>query len=121
MTTGANFKVTNGIVQWWDDLIYGDDLIRQDHEARISARQGTYLPYPEYGNPYIDTLSEEISETERNLRCVSETKECALQDARIIDCVVDPDSIQDVEGTQTFSYYLVRADGGELEFEYSST
>jgi len=114
MTTGANFKITNGRMLWYEPLISGDELLIQSHENRMSARQGTYLPFPTYGNPFVDTLTQEISETERDMRVVSETKECTLQDERFIDSVVDPDSISVVEGVLNFEYELFKKDGGTL-------
>ena len=82
-------------------------------KARAHARQGTYLPYPEYGDPFVATLSSEISKTERDMRLIAELKECALQDPRFTDCIVDPESIEELELGLTFKYELIRADGGE--------
>ena len=120
MTAGANFEIADGRVLWWNPLATGDVLIAQDHEARMRSRQGTYIPYSEYGNPFVKTMSSEISITERNMRLISETKECALQDPRLIDAIVDEDSITDIEGTLEFSYQLIRADGGTIQSEFSS-
>lgn len=120
MTTGANFKVIDGRVQWWLSLISGDELITQDHEHRMHARQGTYRLYDQYGNPFAITLSSEISKIERNMRLVSETKECSLQDARINDSIVDPNSIVEEETKLTFNYQLVKADGGILQQSFST-
>lgn len=114
MTTGANFKVTNGRMLWYEDLISGDELLIQDHEHRMHAKQGTYLPFPEYGNPFVDTLSAEISDAERDMRLVSETKQCTLQDARFIDSIVDTDSIEIREGVLYFEYELFKKDGGTI-------
>jgi len=118
MTTGANFKVEDGRMQWWEDLITGDDLLTQDHEARAHARQGTYLPFPEYGDPFVDTISSEISDKERNMRLGSEMKQCALQDARFVDCIVDQESIVVAEGALNFEYEIFKKDGGSLVFEF---
>ncbi len=120
MTTGANVKVTNGRMLWHEPFISGDELLIQSHEARMSARQGTYLPFPEYGNPFVDTLTAEISETERDMRIVSETKQCALQDARFIDCIVDENTIEVVEGNLFFQYELFKKDGGSLQGSFPS-
>lgn len=118
MTTGANFKVVDGRIQWWESLIMGDELLTQDHEARAHARQGTYLPCPEYGDPFVDTLSSEISETERNMRLGAEMKQCVLQDARFADCIVDQESIVIEEGALRFEYEIFKKDGGSLVFEF---
>lgn len=115
MTTGANFKVTNGRMLWHKPLISGDELLIQSHEARMSARQGSYLPFPEYGNPFVDTLTEEISEVERNMRLVSETKQCTLQDGRFIDSIVDETTIEIIEGILNFQYELFKRDGGSFK------
>lgn len=114
MTTGANFKITNGRMLWYESLISGDDLLIQSHENRMSAKQGTYLPFPQYGNPFVDTLSAEISDAERDMRLVSETKQCTLQDARFIDSIVDTDSIEVVKGVLNFEYELFKKDGGTI-------
>lgn len=120
MTTGANFKEVDGRVLWYKSLIFGDDLLSQDHEARAHARQGTYKPYPEYGNPFVETLSSEISKTERDMLLSSDMKECSVQDVRFVDCIVDQDSIVE-EGTKmTFQYQLIKADGGQIAREFSS-
>ena len=79
MTAGANFEIENGRILWWESLVTGDELIAQDHEARIHAKQGTYIPYPQYGNPFVRTMVSEISITERNMRLISETRECSLK------------------------------------------
>ncbi len=121
MTTGANFKVTNGRMLWHKPLISGDELLIQSHEARMSSRQGTYLPFPEYGNPFVDTLTEEISEIERNMRLASETKQCTLQDSRFIDSIVDEDSIEIIEGVLYFQYELFKKDGGSLQGSFPIT
>lgn len=116
MTAGANFPIRNGRVYFWEPLVTGDELIIQDHEIRMRQRQLTYAPYGQYGNPFADTLSDDsISETERDLRLISETKECALQDARIVDAVVDPSSIK-TEGIEIkFNYELFKTDGGSVQ------
>ncbi len=119
MTTGANFQIENNRVLWYKPLIFGEQLLIQDHEARAHAKQGAYLPYPEYGDPFVTTLSSEITKTERNMRLIAELKECTLQDPRFTDCIVDPESIEELELGLTFKYVLIRADGGgaiELEF-----
>lgn len=116
MTTGANFKITNGRMLWYEPLISGDDLLIQSHENRMHAKQGTYLPFPQYGNPFVDTLSAEISDAERDMRLVSETKQCTLQDARFIDSIVDTDSIEVIEGSLYFEYELFKKDGGTFRF-----
>lgn len=121
MTTGANFKVINGRVQWWEPLISGDELLIQDHEERVNSRQGSYRLYLQYGNPYVNSLSAEISETERNLRLVAEMKECTLQDPRFNDCIVDTTSIVVEQGVQTFNYDLIKADGGVISESFSGT
>ena len=120
MTEGANFKEENGRVFWYESLIVGDDLLAQDHEARAHSRQGTYKPYPEYGNPFVETLSSEISKTERDMLLSSDMKECSLQDVRFVDCIVDKNSIVEKETTMTFQYELIKADGGAIEQEFSS-
>lgn len=120
MTTGANFKVTNDRMLWYEPLISGDELLIQSHEARISVRQGTYLPFLTYGNPFVNTLTEEISEIERNMRIISETKQCALQDARFIDCIVDENTIEVIEGALYFQYELFKKDGGSLQGSFPS-
>jgi len=120
MPTGANFKETDGRVLWYKPLIFGDELLTQDHEARFHARQGSYLLVPEYGNPFIETLTSEISKTEREMLLISETKECAVQDPRIVDAAVDPESIVDDGISFSFSYELTKADGGILEEEFSN-
>jgi hypothetical protein len=120
MTTGANFKIVDGRVQFWESLISGDELLIQDHEARMHAKQGSYNPNSEYGNPYAITLSAEIGEAERNMRLISETKECTLQDVRFNDAVVDEDSIRQDESAQYFTYVLYKADGGTLRGEFNS-
>ena len=120
MTTGANFKVENGRVLWWKPLISGDELLTQDHEARIHSRQSSYRLYPEYGNPFVNTMSSEISKTERDMRLVAETKECTLQDERFVDCIVDSESIAESELELTFNYQIVKADGGVIAQSFSS-
>ncbi len=120
MTTGANFKITNGRMLWYEPLISGDELLIQSHENRMSAKQGTYLPFPIYGNPFVDTLTEEISETERDMRLVAETKQCTLQDARFVDSIVDTESIEIVEGTLNFGYELFKRDGGTIQVIFPS-
>lgn len=120
MTAGANFKEENGRVLWYESLIFGDDLLAQDHEARAHSRQGTYRPYPEYGNPFVETLSSEISKTERDMLLSSNMKECTLQDVRFVDCIVDQDSIVEEGATMTFQYQLIKADGGIIEQEFTS-
>lgn len=119
MTTGANFEIEDERVLWYRPLISGDQLLTQDHEARAHAKQGTYLPYPEYGNPFVTTLSSEITKAERDMRVVAEMKEMALQDPRFTDCIVDTETIEELELGLTFKYKLIRADGGgaiELSF-----
>ena len=116
MTTGANFEVENERVLWYRPLISGEQLLIQDHEARVHAKQGTYLPYSEYGNPFVATLSSEINKTERDMRLVSETKECSLQDPRFTDCIVDTETISEEDLGLTFKYELIRADGGIIAF-----
>ncbi len=118
MTTGANFKVSNGRMLWHRPLITGDELLVQDHEARAHARQGTYKPYPEYGNPFVLTMTSEISQTERNMLLVSNMKECSVQDVRFIDCIVDENTIVEEENTILFDYLLIKADGGTIEFRF---
>lgn len=120
MPTGANFKETDGRVFWYRPLILGDELLTQDHEARMHVRQRSYGLFPEYGNPFVETLTSEISETERNMLLVSETKECAVQDPRIVDAVVDESSIVDDGIAINFRYEITKADGGILEQEFSS-
>ena len=117
MTTGSNFKVVNGRILWYQSLISGDKLLIQDHEARMHARQGTYKPHLEYGNPFVNTLTVEISDTERDMRLVSETKECTLQDSRFVDSIVDPVSIEVRETALYFRYEAVKTAGGLLEIE----
>lgn len=118
MTTGANFEAQNGRILWWQSLISGDKLLTQDHESRVMSRQETYRPYSEYGNPFVDTISSEISKTERDMRLISEMKECSLQDGRFVDCIVDEDSILEEENTLTFKYELIKANGGIIEFDF---
>ena len=121
MTTGANFEVDNGRVLWYRSLIFGDELLIQDHEARAHSRQGTYNPHLEYGDPFVDTITAEISKTERDMRLASDMKQCALQDGRFIDCIVDPDSIVEEDVTMSFTYVLHKAGGGILEQEFETT
>ncbi|MCK5603733.1 hypothetical protein KAR91_17735 [Candidatus Pacearchaeota archaeon] len=116
MTTGANFKVTNGRMLWYDPLISGDDLLIQDHEHRMHVKQGTYLPFPQYGNPFVDTLTQEISDAERDMRLVSETKQCTLQDSRFIDSIVNTDLIEIREGSLYFEYEVFKKAGGTISF-----
>ncbi len=120
MTTGANLKISNGRMLWYKPLISGDELLIQSHETRMSARQGTYRPFLEYGNPFVDILSGEIGETRKDMRIVSDTKQCALQDGRIIDCIVDTDSIEVREGALYFEYELFKKDGGTLKSPFPS-
>jgi hypothetical protein len=121
MTAGANYKLKDGRVQFWEPLVTGDELITQDHEARFHARQASYLPELEYGNPFVDTLSNDtISETEVDMRLIAETKECSLQDARIVDAVVDPSSIERTKTRLDFKYELFKRDGGSIQQEFSS-
>lgn len=120
MTTGANFKIKNGRVLWYKPLVYGDELLTQDHEARARSKQGLYKSYPEYGNPFINTLTLEISKVERDLLLVANMRECTLQDSRFVDCTVDETSINEANGMITFKYELSKADGGKLEQEFSS-
>jgi hypothetical protein len=121
MTAGANFEIVNNRVQFWKTLVTGDKLITQDHEARFGQRQGSYNPEQQYGNPYVNTLSDDsISETERDLLLVSQTKECSLQDDRIIDAVVDTTSIVR-KGTEiSFKYKLFKTSGGSIQRDFSS-
>ena len=119
MTAGANFKIDSGRILFWESLVTGDTLIAQDHEARMHVRQGTYIPYPQYGNPFVRTMSSEISVTERNMRLISETKECSLQDIRLVDSIVDEDSITEEEGKLEFTYQLIKADGGSIQTSFS--
>ncbi|MCP4749373.1 MAG: hypothetical protein GY866_00635 [Proteobacteria bacterium] len=121
MDTGANFQVNaQGHVLWYKPLISGDDLLVQDHEARVNAKQRTYIPHPQYGNPYAATLTREISETERDMLLPENMKECTLQDTRFIDCIVNKSSIE-VEGQkQSFDYTVVKKDGTELQRSFSS-
>lgn len=119
MTTGANFEIKNERVLWYRPLISGEQLLIQDHEARVHAKKGTYLPYPEYGNQFVTTLSAEINKTERDMRLVAEMKESSLQDPRFTDSIVDTETIEELELGLTFKYKLIRADGGgaiELSF-----
>lgn len=122
MTAGANFPIRNGRVYFWETLVTGDDLIVQDHEIRMRQRQLSYAPYPQYGDPFVDTLSDDtISETERDLRLIAEVKECSLQDSRIVDAVVDPSSIE-TEGIEIkFDYELFKTAGGTVQETFSST
>lgn len=120
MPTGANFKVTNGRVLWYQSLISGDELLIQDHEHRAHARQGSYIPYEQYGNPFVETISSEISQTERYMRLSADMKECTLQDPRFVDCIVDQNSIVEEENTLTFDYQIIKADGGSLISEFTS-
>ena len=115
MTAGANLEINNGRILFWKSLVIGDKLITQDHEARMSAKQGTYIPYPQYGNPFVRTMVSEISAIERNMRLVSETKECALQDRRLVDAIVDTFSIVEDGSVVDFKYDLIKASGGVLE------
>lgn len=119
MATGANFKIENGRVLWYKPLIHGDNLLSQDHEARAKTRQGSYRLHPQYGNPFITTLSSEISETERNMLLPANMKECTLQDSRFVDCIVDESSIQEIDGKLTFRYELIKTEGGSLQKEFS--
>ncbi len=118
MTAGANFEINNGRILFYKELVIGDKLITQDHEARMSAKQGTYTPYPEYGNPFIRTMVSEISVIERNMRLGSETKECVVQDRRLVDAVVDTFSIADDGSIIDFKYALIKASGGVLELKF---
>jgi len=120
MATGANFEIIDGRIQWWKPLIYGDALLAQDHEARAHSMQVTYRLYPEYGNPFVDTLTAEISETERNMRIQADMKQCTLQDGRFIDCIVDQASIVVEKGILTFNYSLIKADGGSITETFTS-
>lgn len=121
MTAGADFKVTDKRIEFWEKLVTDDALILQDHKSRINAAQGTYRMYPQYGNPFIDTLSDDsISETERDMRLISEIRECALQDPRIVDAEVDPSTIAR-EGTQiNFDYEIFKTDGGTLTITFTN-
>lgn len=119
MTAGANFEIKNKRVLFWEPLVTGDKLMTQDHELRMSQRKESYTPYPQYGNEYVDTLSDSsISETERDLRLISETKECALQDDRFSDAVVDPTSIKKDGIEQNFKYELFKTSGGSIQREF---
>ncbi len=121
MTTGANFKIENKRVLFWEPLVTGDDLLVQDHESRFSQRQGSYLPELEYGNPFVDTLSDDsISKTERDLRLIAETKECSLQDSRFVDAVVEPASIVEEGVKLSFTYELFKTDGGSIQRDFNS-
>ena len=121
MTAGANFEIENKRVLFWKPLVTGDKLLTQDHEARFSQRQGSYLPELEYGNPFVDTLSDDsISKTERDLRLISETKECSLQDSRFVDAIVNPTSIVEVGIKISFTYELFKTDGGSIERTFNS-
>jgi len=121
MTTGANFEIENKRVLFWKPLVSGDKLLTQDHESRFSQRQGSYLPEPEYGNPFVDTLSDDsISKTERDLRLISETKQCSLQDSRFVDAVVDSASIVEEGVKLSFTYELFKTDGGSIERTFNS-
>lgn len=120
MTTGANFEVENERVLWYRPLISGEQLLIQDHEARVHAKQGTYLPYSEYGNPFVATLSSEINKTEKDMRLASEMKECALQDPRFTDCIVDAETIVEEGLGLDFEYQLITADGQIISFPTAS-
>ena len=121
MTAGANFKIEKGRVLFWEPLVTGDELLTQDHEARMRQRQGSYNPYQQYGNPFVDTLSDDsISKTERDLRLISETKECALQDDRFVVAVVDPSSIAENGVELSFNYELFKTDGGSIQGTFNS-
>lgn len=120
MTTGANFEVENGRVLWYKPLISGDQLLAQDHEARAHARQRTYRPYLEYGDPFVETLSSEISKTERDMLLVANMKECTLQDERFIDCIVDTESIIEEENIMSFNYQIIKVDGNTLLAGFNS-
>lgn len=115
MTTGANFKVEDGIILWYRPLISGDELLIQDHEARMKTGQLTYRPYPQFGNPFIDVLSSEISIIERNMLLIANIKECTRQDVRLLDGIVDEASIVDEGKTVRFNYTIIKRDGGVIE------
>ncbi len=120
MTTGANFEIEDNRVLWYKPLIFGEQLLIQDHEARAHARQGSYRPYPEYGNPFVATLSSEISKIERDLQVKADFKEMTVQDIRFTDCIVDETTIVEEGLTYSFKYTLITADGEEIELEFSS-
>jgi len=120
MITGFNFKIENGLVNWWEDLIDGDNLLAQDHTARSESRQGSYRVDDQYGNPLINTLRQGVSNRELVLRTQSETREMTLQDGRFKDCIVDTEKIEILPGGKklAFKYQIVKRDNTTIDTEF---
>lgn len=120
MITGANYQVTDGIIEWWNPLIFGDSLLAQSHEHRIKVRQGSYLVDLQYGNPFWSTLTQGVTTRELVLRLESEIREVSLQDGRIRECVIDLDSIEyrDAGRNLFFKYQLIKQDGEVIDREF---